>query len=325
MVKGENNGKLNEESNALMNGRSKPQKSTFSEFLYNKNEGTCLGRTAKSWCQITIFYIIFYTILAAFWLGCLYAFLSTTDPQLPRFYGKGTIIGANPGVGYQPWLKEDPESTLIKFNPADPDSYKRYVEVLDKYFAKYENDNNTRVCSGSESNGDIIKDGKVQDGNMTPCRFDLTAFQKAGCMKSRDYGFKDGTPCVVVSLNRLIGWAPESYAAGEVPAEVKSRYKKNNIAFHCKGTHNVDQEHEGPIEYVPPEGIDGRFYPYAVMENYQQPIALIKFKKLPLNRLTMIECQAYAKNIERNPIDGLGTVNFELFKVDGSAKNKKEL
>uniref|UniRef100_A0A1I7SLE1 Sodium/potassium-transporting ATPase subunit beta n=1 Tax=Bursaphelenchus xylophilus TaxID=6326 RepID=A0A1I7SLE1_BURXY len=310
----------------LMNGRAKkPEQNNFSSFIYNKNEGTCLGRTAKSWCQITIFYIIFYAILAAFWIGCLYIFLSTTDPQLPRFYGKGTIIGANPGVGYQPWLKEDPESTLIKFNPKDPKTYKRYVEVLDKYFAKYENDNNTRVCSGSESNSDIIKDGKVVDANMQPCRFDLSPFQKAGCLKSNDYGFKTGTPCVVLSLNRLIGWVPEDFAAGDVPKEVSKRYRAKNIAFHCAGTHKHDQEHEGPIEYVPPEGIDGRFYPYAVMDNYQQPITVVKFKKLPLNRLVMIECKAYAKNIERDRISGLGVVNFELFKVDDAAKKEKEL
>lgn len=45
-----------------------------------------------------MFYIIFYSLLAAFWLSCLHIFLSTIDPNLPRYYGKGTIIGANPGA-----------------------------------------------------------------------------------------------------------------------------------------------------------------------------------------------------------------------------------
>jgi sodium/potassium-transporting ATPase subunit beta len=39
-------------------------------------------------------------------------------------------------VGYQPWLKEDPESTLIKFNPKDPSSYEKYMDVMNKYFEK---------------------------------------------------------------------------------------------------------------------------------------------------------------------------------------------
>lgn len=53
--------------------------------------------------------------------------------------------------------------------------------------------------------------------------------------------------------------------------------------------------------------------------------AVVKFKSLPTNRLVMIECRAFAKNIERDRISGLGVVNFELFKVDEDAKSKKEL
>lgn len=41
------------------------------------------------------------------------------------------------GVGYQPWLKENPDSTLIKFNLQDENSWKPYVEKLDDYLAKY--------------------------------------------------------------------------------------------------------------------------------------------------------------------------------------------
>ncbi|KAI6173713.1 Sodium/potassium-transporting ATPase subunit beta family-containing protein [Aphelenchoides besseyi] len=318
MAKGSpNNGKLTEESNALMaNGRSKPvEKSGFASFIYNKEKGTCLGRTASSWFKITVFYLIFYACLAAFWIACLAAFLKTVDPELPRFYGKGTIIGADPGVGYQPWLKEDPDSTLIRFDPKNPESYAHYVDVLNRYFEKYENNNRTRDCIGAASNSDIVKDGKLADGNDEACRFNLKPFERAGCMKANDYGFKTGTPCVIVSLNRLIGWKPESYAPAEVPKEVAGRYKPGSIAFHCGGTHEVDREVEGNIEYIPSEGIDGRFYPYAVMENYQQPIAMIKFKSLPPNRVVMIECRAYAKNIERNSDTGLGLVNFELMRV----------
>jgi len=318
MAKGlANNGKL-EETDALMaNGRTKPpEKTGLGAFIYNREKGTCLGRTANSWCKITVFYIIFYACLAAFWIACLAIFLKTVDSDLPRFYGQGTIIGANPGVGYQPWIKDDPESTLIKFNPKDPASYSQYMNVMDKYFEKYSNTNKTRVCTGTASNSDIIKDGKVIDANQEACRFGLDTFRRANCMRDNHYGFKTGQPCVIVSLNRLIGWKPESYAQGDAPSELAGRYKSGSIAFKCGGTHEVDREVEGLIEYVPPEGIDGRFYPYAVMDGYQQPIAMIKFKSLPANRVVMIQCQAYAKNIERDPESGLGIVNFELMRVE---------
>ena len=35
--------------------------------LHNPETGTILSRTPKSWALITIFYLIYYTFLAAFW------------------------------------------------------------------------------------------------------------------------------------------------------------------------------------------------------------------------------------------------------------------
>uniref|UniRef100_A0A915EMC1 Sodium/potassium-transporting ATPase subunit beta n=1 Tax=Ditylenchus dipsaci TaxID=166011 RepID=A0A915EMC1_9BILA len=312
MAKGDN-GKL-EESNALMaNGRSKPPvKQSFTTFIYNKQEGTFLGRSAKSWVQIVVFYIIFYICLAAFWLACLAIFLKTIDPSLPRYYGKGTIIGANPGVGYQPWLKEDPESTLVRFNIQDNSSYTKYVDAMENYVQKYSNINRTRACTGTESNSEVVQDGKLTDETKEACRFDLGIFKRQGCSKENDFGYKDGKPCIIVSLNRLIGWTPVDYADGEVPKEVQGRYKKGSIAFRCDGIYDPDKEIVGPIVYIPNEGIDGRFYPYAVMDNYHQPIAMVKFNGLPKNRVVMVECRAYAKNIEQETESRLGMVTFEL-------------
>lgn len=124
---------------------------------------------------------------------------------------------------------------MIKFNPKDAQSYKIYTDVLDKYIDKYEDINHTRSCSGKESNSDIVKDGKVVNKEKEACRFILSPFRKADCLKENDYGFKTGQPCVIVSLNRLIGWKPEDYDRAEIPAEVASRYKPGNIAFNCHG------------------------------------------------------------------------------------------
>jgi hypothetical protein len=42
---------------------------------------------------------------------------------------------------------------------------------------------------------------------------------------------------VILSLNRLIGWTPDSYDV--YPAEVKARYKPGSIAFNCDGIVSV--------------------------------------------------------------------------------------
>lgn len=70
------------------------------------------------------------------------------------------------GVGYQPWLIEDPDSTLIKFNVRDKSSYKKYVEKLDSYLLKYANTTATRVCIGNQSNADLFTDNNIKADNL---------------------------------------------------------------------------------------------------------------------------------------------------------------
>ncbi|XGW33464.1 hypothetical protein V3C99_017689 [Haemonchus contortus] len=310
-----------EENTTLMNGNNKAADydESFSRFLYNKDRGTVLGRTAKSWCQITVFYIIFYSCLAAFWIACLAIFLSTLDPKVPRFYGKGTIIGINPGVGYQPWLKENPDSTLIKYNMRDEKSWQPYVKQLDDYLKKYSDTNGTRECGENDNNSNLVED------DVLPCRFDLTNFTAAGCGPDKQYGYgRAGSPCVVLSLNRLIGWQPVDYAPDSVPENVKGRYKSGSIALYCDGANNPDKEHIGRLKYIPEYGIDGRYYPYVYVPNYHQPIAMVKFESLPRNKLVLVECRAYALNIEHDITSRLGLVHFELFLEDKVVETKPE-
>lgn len=72
------------------------------------------------------------------------------------------FMGIFLGVGYQPWLVEDPDSTLIKFNVRDKSSYQKYIETLDKYLSKYKNITATRICTGDESNAQLFSDGSAK-------------------------------------------------------------------------------------------------------------------------------------------------------------------
>ena len=88
------------ETDTMMSASKGPPKgkwASFMEFMYNKKEDTVLGRTGKSWLQITIFYIIFYGILAAFFAVLLVLFLQTLDPNQPKWQRDQGIIGNTPG------------------------------------------------------------------------------------------------------------------------------------------------------------------------------------------------------------------------------------
>lgn len=306
-----------EENSTLMNSSRKTRPvdkgklHAFLTFLYDRQQGTCLGRTAKSWLQITVFYIIFYTCLAAFWAACLAVFIKTLDDKVPRYYGKGTIIGINPGMGYQPWLKDDPDSTLVRFNIKDNTTYTKYVDALTAYLSKYSNTNDTRECEGGASNN---------EDNELACRFDLAIFEP-GCTAENSYGFAVGRPCIALSLNRLIGWNPVEYPADSVPEVVRRRYHKGSIAIHCDGNYEPDAEHIGNVTYLPKHGIDGKYFPYKVMNNYHQPIAMVKFENPSKNKVILVECRAYAYNIIHDSTDRLGLVHFELLIEDNMPHN----
>ncbi len=74
----------------------------FKEFLYNQKDGTVMGRTGSSWAKITLFYVIFYAGLAAFFCINFYIFWLTLNMDAPKLQLEGSLIGTNPGefVGF---------------------------------------------------------------------------------------------------------------------------------------------------------------------------------------------------------------------------------
>lgn len=286
----------------------------FCGFLYDRQTGAVLGRTGKSWLEITVFYIIFYSCLAGFFAINLSIFLETLDKKLPRYYGKGSIIGVNPGLGYQPWIKADAESTLIRFDPADSSTYSKYVEVLDVFWSRYNaSAPGLRHCSGTESNS---------NSSDLACSFPLDQFEKDGCGPP-DYGFKNGTPCIVLTLNKLISWEPMAFPDNSLPKEIPPQVKENykgDVAVACEGEYFADQENIGQLSYIPPSGISSKFFPFKVMETYHQPFAMVKFLGLQVGVLVEVECKAYAMNIEHDRTNRLGMIHFEMYRLPEKKK-----
>uniref|UniRef100_A0A914WGL0 Sodium/potassium ATPase beta subunit n=1 Tax=Plectus sambesii TaxID=2011161 RepID=A0A914WGL0_9BILA len=218
-------------------------------------------------------------------------------------------------MGYQPWLKKDPDSTLIRYNVRDPSSYKKYTDALEDYLERYDNTNNTRQCGGAATNRDETEEA---------CRFELDQFRAKGCSKEKQFGYETGTPCVIVTLNRLIGWEPVPYPIDSEPEAIKGRYKSGDVGINCDGEYEPDAEHVGTIEYIPSTGIPGKYYPYKVMKNYHQPIAMVKFTKPPKNKVVLVECKAYAYNILHDSADRLGLVHFELLIEDKPVEDDED-
>uniref|UniRef100_A0A8C9FVT7 Sodium/potassium-transporting ATPase subunit beta-3 n=1 Tax=Pavo cristatus TaxID=9049 RepID=A0A8C9FVT7_PAVCR len=55
------------------------------QFVYNPNSGEFLGRTAKSWGLILLFYLVFYGFLAALFTFTMWVMLQTLSNDIPKY------------------------------------------------------------------------------------------------------------------------------------------------------------------------------------------------------------------------------------------------
>lgn len=309
------------ESDAFVAGQSKVPVSKwqgFLTFLYNSKEGTVLGRTGKSWLQITIFYIIFYGVLAAFFSVLLILFLQTLDPNEPKWQGDNGIIGNTPGMGFRP-IPPDSGSTLVWVkhgNGTKSTTQDVYVTGLQKFLEPYQ--------PGSQMGDSFVdcSDGYVATkGEKKTCRFDVQRLRD--CAKS-PYGYNQGQPCVLLKLNRIYNWMPDSYGPAELPSDLVDLYNKqkkgnnlvqsykpNQVFITCNGEDLVDQEHIGPIS-IYPETMPNYYFPYVNQPGYLSPIVMVQFLNADPGVLINVECKAWAKNIKHNRNDRLGQVHFEI-------------
>lgn len=106
--------------------------------------------------KIGIFYTVFYGVLAALVAVCMWVFLQTLDPRIPKWKLHESLIGTNPGtcylhhhhviklyiyviklivgLGFRPLPPEDNvESTLIWYRGTNKENYGVWTNALDEF------------------------------------------------------------------------------------------------------------------------------------------------------------------------------------------------
>jgi len=218
----------------------------YTYILYDPKNGTILTRTPKSWGLIILFYCIYYSCLAAFWLACMKIFLtiqiqdpSAIDNAKPTWTMDKSIIGVRPGIGMRPLQTyEEVDSGIFDLDLADVKNemiteYQEYKtkNLIDDDENKYIMENYLMNVKGSkgyayrafqffqvyENNKkagrgkicgptDLDKKGYRKDG-VDFCQFDTDSL---GPCKQFPYGYSKGgfKPCVFVKMNRIMGLKP---------------------------------------------------------------------------------------------------------------------
>lgn len=291
------------------------EKQSFSDFLYNKKNGTVMGRTAANWGRLVIFYTIFYIVLSCLFAISMQGLFSTLSDTEPKWKLNSSLIGSNPGLGFRPLSEETERGSVIQFDTKKPAEYLYWKNLLDEFLSPYNATvgQNQKVCNFNQP----------QDPNKV-CIVDLETF--GPCTAKNEYGYNKGRPCVFLKLNKIFDWVPDYYddvndLPEDMPEDLVAHIKaldvtqRQQVWISCKGQHSLDRENVGTINYFPARGLPSYYYPFRNQPGYLSPLVAVQFESLKVNELLNVECRAWAKNIIYNGKvrDRMGSVTFQLF------------
>ncbi|XP_038051256.1 sodium/potassium-transporting ATPase subunit beta-1-like isoform X2 [Patiria miniata] len=284
----------------------------FRLFLWNSEKKEFLGRNGKSWGQIGVFYFILYIFLAAFWALMFFIFMATVSPDHPTFDSYVNV----PGLSIRPKF----DNHVVEFNPEVKSSYADHVAGLKSIWDGLSPSDQTGEEYVDCSNNTTAPEGKF-------CRFNREVF---GPCRPPNFGWDEGSPCLLLSLNRVAGWVPEDYEEGAVPEEVKDVYVPGNVALYCMNYKNKHMYSNNTI--YPSAGIPSKYYPFVGTTNqekrakYIQPYAAVQFDFNIEDEQIKVLCKTYVANIK--PLGGLYDTDYEsevVYEFILSTKSKDEL
>lgn len=289
------------------------RRKAFFNFLWNSEEKKFLGRGGRSWAEIGLFYLIYYSCLAGFFVGMLAVFYQTVDEKRPKLTGSSSLLKGNPGMGFQPM--PDVEYTLVRFQIPSK-TYKPHVDSIKKVLKPYlEN-----AAKPKNKRADVDCESGARPGKDEACRVDVAALTEE-CNVDNNFGFDSSLkqPCILLRLNRIFDWMPQNYTAENLNSshaseELKKRimHDPQMIYVECVGENPGDRDNIGPIKYFPEQGFRHYYYPFTNQPDYMSPLVFVKFMKPAHNIALMIECRALAPNIHYDRTEKEGGVHFEL-------------
>lgn len=303
--------------------------------IHNPETGEFFTRTPKSWALITVFYLIYYSLLACFWAAMLTIFLQTIpnveDKAGPRWTTDYSIIGVSPGLGLKPGqTPEKIDSSMIQYNKdkdadGNLDGYQTWVDrakdFIDQVNKKQENVA-LETCSTS-------KGASAEKA----CKFDTT---QLGTCTDPLAAYKAGSPCVYLKLNKIYDLTPTPYTKAEVAKltdeddmpqslrdHINAQSDDSQVWVECHGENPADVEAlAGKIKYYPEtQGYPSYYFPYLQQDGYVSPVVAVQFENVPVNQLIHIECRAWALNIGYNRRDRIGINHLEIMVMDNDGES----
>lgn len=274
-------------------------------FIWNSERKEFLGRTGGSWFKIFIFYVIFYGCLAGIFIGTIQAMLLTLSNYKPTYQDRV----APPGLSHSP----RPDKAEFVFSIKDNKTYSAYLDHIKDFLKAYDKDNqndDSKFEDCGVTPQTYINRGELESdyGVRKACRFDREWLKDCSGKKDDKFGFKEGKPCIIVKLNRIVNFRPRPPVSNEsIPEPIRPNVQGNLIPIHCTNKREEDAEKLGQVEYFGlGAGFPLQYYPYygkLLQPHYLQPLVAIKFHNITLNHEMRIECKVFGQNIDYSEKD----------------------
>ncbi|KAL8190834.1 UNVERIFIED_CONTAM: hypothetical protein K2H54_062519 [Gekko kuhli] len=236
----------------------------------------------------------------------------------------------------------------ISFDPGNPTTYDKYVKLMENFLKRYDLENQKETDTDFDScpivPSGYIDRGKYDEsaGTKKSCRFNRAWLENCSGLIDPNFGYKDGKPCVIIKLNRILGFKPKPPQNGSesLPEELKGRTNRFLIPIHCAAKEILSEssrteQKSAPKQYLKDEDIDKvgtveyygmggfagfplQYYPYygkLLQPKYLQPLVAVQFINLTQDMGVRIECKAYGENIyysDKDRFQGRFDVKFDI-------------
>ncbi|KAG7502651.1 sodium/potassium-transporting ATPase subunit beta-233-like [Solea senegalensis] len=289
----------------------------WKKFFWNSETRELLGRTGGSWFKIFIFYLVFYGCLAGIFIGTIQALLLTISNYKPTWQDRV----APPGLSHTPRS----EKSEMAFDPRDPETYLPYTKALKNFMSKYDEEGQKdqmkfEDCGEHPAEYKNRGDLEMDVGVRKACRFPRTLLGPCSGLEDTEFGFKEGKPCVIVKLNRIVNFFPRAPSTNDsIPEEAQPKVQPNLIPIYCTNKREEDAGKIGEIKYYGiGEGFPLQYYPYygkLLHPQYLQPLVALQFTNLTRNMELRIECKVFGDNIdysEKDRYQGRFDIKFQV-------------
>uniref|UniRef100_A0A3Q2QHL6 Sodium/potassium-transporting ATPase subunit beta n=1 Tax=Fundulus heteroclitus TaxID=8078 RepID=A0A3Q2QHL6_FUNHE len=267
------------------------------KFVWNSEKGEFLGRTGSSWRKYSIFFPPSSNQAITPSVNVLTVFICLT--QTRRCLS---------GLSHTPRS----EKSEISFKMSEAGTYEKYINTVKELLKLYDLENQNNLDHYEDCGGKYNRLSLSDPpGQKKSCRFQKTLLESCSGKDDDTFGFKQGNPCLIVKLNRIVNYRPRAPSNDTLPEGLKGKSFTNLIPIHCKNKREEDATKIGEIKYYgfSEGGVVGfplQYYPYYGKQlhgKYLQPLVAIQFTNLTLGEELRIECKVYGDNIYYNEKD----------------------